>query len=251
MQVLDSIVLSAAVLAGSQTVFFLLSVIKNKVKIIDIGWGVGIALTALALAIKYCGMTWLISSLLILWGLRLSLHLFKRNWNGKEDSRYLVYKRRWKKNFWLNAYFNLYLAQGLLQLIIITPLILASSYLEFSAMVPLGLSIWLFGFIFEAIADMQLAQHIQSGSKKIMSKGLWKYSRHPNYFGEVVQWWGIFFMVATMSYGWLAIISPLTISYLIIYVSGIPLLEKKMKSKTGYKKYMQQTSIFIPMRPIK
>ena len=108
-----------------------------------------------------------------------------------------------------------------------------------------GLIVWIFGFYFESTADKQLSNHIKNPANKgkLMTTGLWKYSRHPNYFGEVTQWWGIFLLSSSL----FTIISPLTITLLILFVSGIPLLEKKYEGRPDWEEYKKKTSIFIPL----
>ena len=115
----------------------------------------------------------------------------------------------------------------------------------------IGLGMWIIGFLIEAIADQQLLKFKseKKNAKKIMMDGLWKYSRHPNYFGESVQWWGIFFMALSVNGGLVTIISPLVITALLIHVTGIPLLEKRMSRIKAYAAYKKKTSAFFPMPP--
>ncbi len=116
----------------------------------------------------------------------------------------------------------------------------------------LGLLVWITGFVFESVADAQLKNFIKTKKgkdKKIMDEGLWKYSRHPNYFGEVTMWWGIFLISVGTNYWPITIISPVTITYLILKVSGVPLLEKKYQDDPDFKKYAIRTSIFFPLPP--
>ena len=118
----------------------------------------------------------------------------------------------------------------------------------------LGLLVWIIGFVFESVADAQLRNFIKtkkSKDKKIMDEGLWKYSRHPNYFGEVTMWWGIFLISVGTNYWPVTIISPVTITYLILKVSGVPLLEKKYQDDPDFRKYAKKTSIFFPLPPKK
>jgi steroid 5-alpha reductase family enzyme len=115
----------------------------------------------------------------------------------------------------------------------------------------IGLGIWILGFIFESVGDKQLKNFIGDPSNrgKIMDRGLWKYTRHPNYFGEATMWWGIFLIGMSAGISILSIISPLTITTLLLFVSGVPMLEKSMKDKPGYQEYAERTSIFIPLPP--
>ena len=117
----------------------------------------------------------------------------------------------------------------------------------------LGILVWLIGFLFESVGDSQLNKFIKdpANNGKIMTTGLWKYSRHPNYFGEVTQWWGIWLIAISSTYNWVSLLGPLTITLLILKVSGIPLLEKKMSEQKDFLEYSRKTSIFIPWFPKK
>jgi steroid 5-alpha reductase family enzyme len=122
---------------------------------------------------------------------------------------------------------------------------------EFTALDAAGLLVWIVGFAFEAAADFQLARFKRSsaGTGRIMTSGLWKYSRHPNYFGEVVLWWGIFIVALSVPLGWATFIGPLVITVLILRVSGIPLLEKKYSGNPDFEEYRRRTSAFFPLPP--
>lgn len=144
--------------------------------------------------------------------------------------------------------------QGFLLLLIAYPLILVNVYpkVGFNIVDIMGLAIWLVGFFFEVVGDYQLSQFIKHEKKSkgdIMRKGLWRYSRHPNYFGEALLWWGIFLIVLSTRYGWAAVFSPIIIDYLLLKVSGVPLLEKRYKDNQKYQQYAQKTNKFIPWFP--
>jgi steroid 5-alpha reductase family enzyme len=111
--------------------------------------------------------------------------------------------------------------------------------------------VWVIGFFFESVGDAQLSRFIKDPANKgkLMQSGLWKYTRHPNYFGEVTQWWGLWIIALSVSYGWLGIIGPLTITTLILKVSGIPLLEKSMEGNPEFQEYKKRTSVFFPLPP--
>lgn len=115
----------------------------------------------------------------------------------------------------------------------------------------LGLVIWLIGFFFEAVGDAQLSEFLKNPKNKgkIIQTGLWRYTRHPNYFGEVAQWWGIWLITLGIPLGWFGIIGPLTITVLILFVSGVPLLEKKYQGRADFEAYKKQTSVFFPLPP--
>jgi steroid 5-alpha reductase family enzyme len=113
----------------------------------------------------------------------------------------------------------------------------------------LGLAIWIFGFVFECVGDQQLRMHISDqtpGKKKFITWGLWRYTRHPNYFGEAVLWWGIWVIACSNQYGWATFFAPLFISILVRYISGVPLLEKKYEERQDWKEYCHETNCFIP-----
>ena len=115
----------------------------------------------------------------------------------------------------------------------------------------IGATIWIIGFLFESIGDAQLKRHLANPDSKamLMTSGLWRYTRHPNYFGEATQWWGIWVIALGVPFGWVAIISPLVITYLLLFVSGVPLTEKRFEGRTGWNEYKQRTSKFIPLPP--
>jgi steroid 5-alpha reductase family enzyme len=132
-------------------------------------------------------------------------------------------------------------------------LVVANYYQPFGVIQIIGLTIWTFGFVLEFLADSQLKSFLanQNNHGKILQDGLWRYSRHPNYFGEVLQWWGLWLIIFTLPFGWLALISPVMITVLILFVSGVPLLENKYKNNKNYQNYAKRTSIFVPWLPKK
>lgn len=143
--------------------------------------------------------------------------------------------------------------QGLFLYIISLPIILIQQHhvVGLSWIDLVGTGTWTIGFLFESISDYQLKafKSKPEHAGRIMTTGLWKYSRHPNYFGEVVQWWGIFLIALPLSGGWITIISPLTITYLIRYVSGVPMLESKYAGNAEFDQYKRKTSVFFPLPP--
>jgi steroid 5-alpha reductase family enzyme len=141
-----------------------------------------------------------------------------------------------------------YLLQAFFLLIISTPFLWASlSTDSWSMLTGIGLSIWIIGFLFQSIGDYQLAQFVKTKRPgEIMQKGLWKYSRHPNYFGEILMWWGIYGIVLQLpNSGW-TIISPITITLLLVFVSGVPMLEKKYAGNVAYEAYKKRTWALVP-----
>ena len=236
--------------------WFVVSVAKKRNDVADIAWGLGFVLMAwLSFFISGFSLKALIvDTLVTIWGLRLAWHIYNRNKNKPEDQRYLVWRKTWK-NFYLRSYLQIFLLQGLLLFLICLPVIfinLAASN-DFGYLEIFGLIIWGLGFYFESTGDRQLKEFISDPKNKgkIMDKGLWQYSRHPNYFGEVTQWWGIFLIALSIPGSLFTIIGPMTITSLILFVSGVPLLEKKYRGRPDFEEYKKRTSVFIPMPPKK
>lgn len=230
---------------------FLLAKYVDKLSIIDSFWGPSFMVVAIyswVVGSKTIVAT-LVTLLVLIWGIRLASHISIRNFGKKEDYRYQAMRDRWD-HVWLTAYYKVFLLQGLLMLSIAFPIILINKVKvsPINGFVYLGLIIWIIGFIFESVGDYQLKIFLKNreDSKKIMTKGLWAYTRHPNYFGEVTMWWGIFIIVFSIRLDFYLIISPLVITFLILKVSGIPLLEEKYKDRPGWAEYSRKTNKFIP-----
>jgi len=234
-------------------IWFILSVLKKRNDIADEAWGLGfilIAWTSLILSGTYSYQNILINILVSIWGIRLFIHIHSRHKNKEEDSRYATWRKTWKR-FYLRSYLQVFVLQGISLFIISLPILIANKnpIYNLNILVLIGLLIWLVGFYFEVTSDKQLSKFIKNPENKgkLMTQGLWKYSRHPNYFGEVTQWWGIWFISIPSLYGIFGIIGPITISFLIVFVSGIPLLEKKYKGRPEFEEYKKRTSVFFPL----
>ena len=237
-------------------IFFIVAILKKNNSIVDIGWGLGfviISITTLLLNDNYTFINILPNLLVTIWGLRLFSHILKRNYNKPEDFRYATWRNEWGKNFIVRSYFQIFMLQGLLMFIISLPIIYNNDISNNTLTIVnfIGLLIWLIGFSFEAIGDYQLKIFIQNINNKnhIMTTGLWKYTRHPNYFGEALLWWGMLLLVYYDNI--FILISPITITFLLLFISGIPLLEKKYKDNKEFKKYAKETNKFIPWFPKK
>lgn len=194
----------------------------------------------------------LLLTLILIWGIRLSAHIYARNKHRKtEDFRYKKWREEWGNNWKWQTFWKVFMLQGLFMNIIALPLIFFFSQNispHWSSIEFWGIILFLLGFYFEAVADWQLLQFKKNkdNANKIMTLGLWKHSRHPNYFGEILIWWGIYLSCYCAPYSWLCIISPITISWLIVNVSGVPMLEKKYSSNPDYNLYKQNTPALVP-----
>ena len=244
----------ALVLLGYMTFWFIVSVVKKRNDVADIAWGLGFVLMAW-LSFLLSGFSFkalLVNVLVTIWGTRLAWHIYNRNKKRGEDSRYLEWRKTWKY-FYLRSFLQVFLLQGVFLFSISLPVIFINHSVSnsFGFLEVVGLFVWGIGFYFESTGDRQLREFIANPANKgkLMDKGLWQYSRHPNYFGEVTQWWGIFIMALSIPGSLFTIIGPLTITILILFVSGIPLLEKKYAGRSDFEEYKKRTSIFIPLPP--
>ena len=240
------------------SLWFVVSLVKKRNDVADVAWGLGFVLmtwTSFFLSGDFGIRGVLVGVLVSIWGLRLAWHIYNRNKGKAEDYRYLAWRKEWGTWFYLRSYAQVYLLQGLLLFLIVLPVLLInkSAGTALGILDILGVAVWLFGFYFESVGDAQLAQFIKNPENKgkLMQKGLWAYTRHPNYFGEVAQWWGLWFIALSVPNGLLGIVGPITITFLILKVSGIPMLEKKMAENQEFAEYKRRVSVFIPMFPKK
>jgi steroid 5-alpha reductase family enzyme len=237
------------------TCWFIAAVIKKRNDIADIAWGIGYILICLYLFLCYesSAVNILLYTLVTAWGLRLSLHIYSRNTNKTEDFRYKAWRDEWGRSFYWRSYLQVFLLQGVFLIVILSPVIHAAVETSHTWNVYTGIGsfCWLIGFYFQAVGDWQLAYFIKHKKTPgaVMQTGLWKYSRHPNYFGEIMMWWGIFIITIPYTNSLYFIAGPLTITGLLVFVSGIPMLEKKYKGNPAFEDYKKRTSVLIPMPP--
>ncbi|MFC1724835.1 DUF1295 domain-containing protein [candidate division KSB1 bacterium] len=253
----EYIVYSSMLIFLYMTAFFLSAVKLKDNSIVDIGWGIGfilISMLNLFLSENISAGQVTVAVLIAIWGLRLAVHIFIRNRGKGEDFRYAKWRKDWGRTFYIRSYLQVFILQGIIMLFIAYPVMLINAFPKqgFNTFLLAGVLIWLTGFFFEAVGDYQLF-HFQKNIKKkpgeFIATGLWKYTRHPNYFGEAVLWWGIFIIVLPATYGWTALISPMLINYLLLKVSGVALLEKKYIDNRDYQVYAERTSMFFPWFP--
>ena len=237
------------------TVWFFISLIQKRNDVADIAWGLGFVVVSAYCFFMYAytPVATLVYVLVMLWGVRLSLHIGLRSRGKAEDFRYQKMRSDWGKSVVWRSFLQVYVLQGFFMWVISLPILIATiaSFKEINGFTVVGVLLWLIGFTFEAVGDYQLSVFIKQKKNKgdVIQTGLWRYTRHPNYFGEVVLWWGIFIVVLPLDNGIWGIISPLTITFLLLKVSGIPLLEAKYKDNPQFQAYKLRTSAFFPMLP--
>lgn len=232
---------------------FTLSIFLKRNDVADIGWGLGFIIVCLycLLNLPLSSITWTVCSLVTLWGLRLSIYLIFRNRKKGEDFRYNNWRQEWGRSFYWRSFLQVFMLQMVILLIISLPIIYTGVYssgLPLNTIQKASITLWIFGFLWQAIADHQLYMFKKNHPGEIMTSGLWKYSRHPNYFGEIVMWWSIFFMVMSIENGYYTIISPMLITYLLVKVSGVPMLESKYADNLDYLAYARSTPAVFPIR---
>jgi steroid 5-alpha reductase family enzyme len=240
------------------TAVWLLSLALRDSSIVDIFWGPGFVITNglyfLLAPEGALSRKILITVLVTLWGLRLGTHILWRNWGKEEDYRYRNWRQQAGGSWWWRSFFKVFLLQGILMWIVSAPLLAAqigSMPAGLGVLDALGIGIWLLGFSFEALGDWQLARFKANPANKgkLLTSGVWRYSRHPNYFGDAAQWWA-YYLIAAAAGGWATIFSPILMTTLLVRVSGVAMLERTLKKvKPGYEEYTRTTSAFVPWFP--
>jgi len=256
-------------LFGYIFIAFIVGTIKKNNGIMDIFYGPGFFVVALTSLIFYLILNneinirqIVITILVFIWSVRLATYVFIRNRGKPEDYRYKAMRERWGTNVVLKSLTKIYIFQGIVIFIVAFPVWFTNistnpsidNLLDFYGITLwLGIIIWIIGFLFETFGDYQLYKFKQDPNNKgkILDRGLWKYSQHPNYFGEVTQWWGIYVITIAVPFGFISIVGPVFITYMIIKVSGIRLLDKHYGGDSEYTNYKKRTSLFFPWFPKK
>lgn len=245
----------AAVVLVHATLWFAVSIPLRRNDVADIAWGLGFILLSLYLLLAGTvdSRDVLLAVLVTLWGVRLAVHIAVRGRGKGEDFRYRDWREEWGSRALARSYLQVFVLQGLILLVIAAPLFLSARVegppLDGWALA--GATIWAVGLFFEAVGDEQL-RRFKSGPAnrgRIMTEGLWRYTRHPNYFGEVTLWVGLFLIVVPVEYGVWAIVSPLVLLFLLLKVSGIPMLERRYEGNPEFEAYRERTSAFVPLPP--
>jgi steroid 5-alpha reductase family enzyme len=251
---------AALIILALVTVLWIWSVFIKNVSIVDIFWGVGFVFVN-AFYVFMSGdlnaRKILILILVSIWGFRLAIYLAYRNIGNGEDFRYQEFRKNYgPKRYWWFSFFQTFLLQGALIMIVSLPLLGINSSASkgtLNVLDYIGIIVWLIGFTFEAVGDFQLSRFKNNykNKEKVLNTGLWKYTRHPNYFGDSAVWWAYaIFSIAAGSY-W-QIIGSIVMTLLIIKISGVSLLEKTLKdTKPQYRNYIEKTNSFLPWFPKK
>ncbi len=250
--------LTAAAVALLMWALWVVSVVRRDASIVDIAWGLGFAMIALIGALAGLGdshRAWLLAICTVVWGSRLGAYLYVRNGGHGEDYRYQAMRRYWGNRFPVVSLFTVFGLQGVLMWFISLPVQVAQSSPQPAHgtwLDVLGFVLWSVGFVFEAVGDAQLMRFKADPANqgKVMDRGLWRYTRHPNYFGDACLWWGLYLIAAATPGGIWTFLSPLAMTILLMRVSGVPLLEKKLtKTRPKYAEYVRRTSSFLPWPP--
>lgn len=253
----EILVITGLIVLVYMVVVWLVSLAIKDASIIDFMWGPGFILVAwvsYALTDGDSTRKLIVDSLVTIWGLRLGVHIYLRNRGKGEDYRYRQWREQAGPSWWWRSFFKVNLLQGVVMWLVSVPLVVAQYHPQppaFTLLDVLGIGLWVAGFLFEAVGDWQLAgfKADPANAGKVMDKGLWRYTRHPNYFGESLLWWG-FFAFALAVGGWWTIFSPVLMTVLLIRVSGAAMLERNLKrAKPDYVDYMRRTSGFFPLPP--
>ena len=243
------------------TIFIIATIIKNN-SIVDIGWGMGFVVgswLSLLTTENPTTLSYVIVAFVTVWGLRLSIRLLKRNYGKPEDFRYAQWRKEWGNNVVLIAFFRVFMVQGIINFIVGSGAYALIKYNEFSfglshqVLVYAGLLIALTGLFFEVIGDEQLRKHIAKGTRSLLQSGLWSITRHPNYFGEILIWVGIYISAITLLFTnsvspiyYIALaLSPIIMSTVLLKVST-PLLEKNMEKYDAWDEYTKKVPMIFP-----
>jgi steroid 5-alpha reductase family enzyme len=255
----NAMLIAAFTIAAVMVTTWIISLIIKNASIVDIVWGAGFAVTSWVLAATVdgnSGRQLLLAVMVGLWGMRLALYLAKRNIGHGEDWRYKAMRKKKGKNFGVISLVTVFGLQGVLMWTVSLPVILgnADDSPGVGPIAVMGIMLWLVGLTFEAVGDYQLAKFKKdpSNATKVMDKGLWSLTRHPNYFGDALLWWGIGIVGAETGSGIFGLVGPLVMTFFLLKVSGVPMLERSLsRRREGYADYVAKTSGFIPRPPKK
>lgn len=254
------LLVSAIAVVAAMTAVWLVSIAVRNVSIVDVAWGPAIWLvSAIALAIGpgVFERRLLVFALLGVWAIRLAVHIGRRNHGRGEDRRYVAWRERYGPGYWWISLFQVFWLQAALLLLVSLPVAAAGAGetpATLGLLDGLGAGVWAIGFAFEAVGDAQLERFTADPANRgrVMDRGLWRYTRHPNYFGDAVVWWGIGLIGLATPWGWWALVGPVVMTFLLVRVSGVAMLERTISDRRpGYAEYVRRTSAFVPLPPRK
>jgi steroid 5-alpha reductase family enzyme len=252
----QSVAAALPYLSGLLLGTFIVAVLRKNNGVMDIAWGIGFIVTAVASIVHIPHPYWrayFVTFLVCLWGVRHAYRIGRIAWGRSEDFRYATWRASWGKWFYVRSFFQIYVLQGWLLMIIILPVFAAQyTHTGFAILDVIGGAVWLIGFYFEARGDYELDEFLSNpiNKGKLMTLGLWSLTRHPNYFGEACMWWGIGIIGLAAGFpGMIALAGPLLITYLLLRVSGVPLVEAHMQTHPDFPAYRARTNMFIPSLP--
>ncbi len=255
----NAMLIAAATIAAVMVTTWIISLIVKNASIVDIVWGAGFAITSWVLAATVdgdSGRQILLAVMVGLWGMRLALYLAKRNIGHGEDWRYKAMRKKKGSKFGLISLVTVFGLQGVLMWTVSLPVMFGNADASpgVGPIAVMGIMLWIVGLSFEAVGDFQLARFKKdpANATKVMDKGLWSLTRHPNYFGDALLWWGIGIVGAETGSGVIGFIGPVVMTFFLLKVSGVPMLERSLKKRReGYDEYVARTSGFIPRPPKK
>lgn len=249
----------AALVFIYMTAWFLVALVAKRNDLADVAWGLGFIVIAVYL-LAHTGAPrdarqYLATALVALWGLRLAWHVARRNLRPGhgEDPRYAAWRRDWGRWFVLRSYLQIFILQGIFMVLISAPVIVIGSVAgpALGWLDALGVAVWVLGYYFEVAGDAQLAAFLREPANRghIMDRGLWAWTRHPNYFGESAMWWGLGIVALAVPGGWIGLVGPALITFLLVKVSGVPMLERRKAGQPEWEAYKARTSMFLPRPP--
>ena len=253
----EAMLVAAITISCVMVATWLVSLVLKNASIVDIVWGLGFVITSWVLALTIDGDSTrqiLLAVMVGAWGLRLGGYLAKRNIGHGEDWRYKAMRKKKGARFGLISLVTVFGLQGLLMWVVSLPVMFGNSDATpgVGPLAVIGVMVWAVGLSFEAVGDWQLAKFKKdpSNAGKVMQTGLWSLTRHPNYFGDALLWWGIGIVGAETGTGVVGFIGPVVMTVFLLRVSGVPMLERSlMKRREGYAEYAARTSAFIPRPP--
>lgn len=253
----ETLLITLGCIAGCMTILWLVSLPLRDASIVDPFWGLGfviVAWVAIGLNSPITARDWLMAALTTLWGMRLSLFLLWRNWGHGEDRRYRAMREANGARFWWWSLLSVFLLQAGILWFVSLPIqatIVTSDETPLGWLEALGVIVWSVGLLFETVGDVQLASFRADPANAggVMDRGLWRYTRHPNYFGDFCVWWGLYLVALASGAGW-TVLSPLVMSFFLMKVSGVSLLEQTIgERRPKYAAYQRRTNAFFPGLP--